>query len=307
MDSRTFKGEWWSPESPEDKVPGIVEYHPERGEAELFGTLIEADHNEDIPLMEMDFEEYIDGALLGETTDSELVTIADAVLTHVSGSSIGGPGLPDSEYQFTRLYVGGQFDEEPEFSQVSFGFDGLAEWFDESRIRWEIPDDDDLRSRYKVKEPKEFEIELPDADVSFLVGTRSSSSSTRKELEDSVSVNIKPDDSLTFPTLKARYIKPLQRYLALATATPVQPADISGTVGDETRVDILSNIPSYAPEDRSVNQVSMSFPMMLTLSRVCSTGFRMKRRRSICSISTSARSTTNIYSYSISFYRSLSG
>ena len=260
MDPQTFKGQWWSPESPEDKVPGIVEYHPEEGEADLFGTLVESEEDEEVRFLETDVEDHVDGFLLGETIDAELVTITDATPVNVNQPSVvHDVGLPNSEYKFTRVYTGSHFEEEPEFNQISFSFDGLAEWFGESRIEHEIPEEDEMQSRYGVKEPKTVEIELPDAKVTFFVGTTVSSSVTTTELEDSVRVNIRPDEALTFPALNNQYINPLQRYLALATATPVQPTDISGTADEDTRVEVLSNIPSHAPENRSVSRVSMLF------------------------------------------------
>lgn len=260
MDAQTFKGKWWSPDSPDEKVPGIVEYHPEEGKIDLFGTLVESEEDEDVRFLEIDLDDHVDGFLLGETVDAELVTITDATPVNVNQpSAIHDVGLPNSEYKFTRVYTGGHFDEEPKFSQISFSFDGLAEWFGESRVRPEFPDEDDMQSRYGVKEPKTIEVELPDADVTFFVGTAFSSSLTTTELEDSVSVNISPDNPLTFPELSEQYINPLQRYVALATATPVQPTDISGTVDEDVRIEVLSNIPSHAPEDRSVSPVSMLF------------------------------------------------
>lgn len=260
MEGRKFKGKWWSPDSSEEKVPGIVEYHPEGGEVDLFGTLVESDEDEEAHFLEVDFEDHIDGFLLGETIDSELVTITDAIPVNITHHLTGGgAGLPNSQYKFTRVYTGGHFEKEPEFNQVSFSFDGVAEWFGESRIEHEIPEEDEIRSRYGVKEPKKIEIELPDAEVTFFVDTAVSRSLTTTELEDLVRVNIRTDEPQTFPYLNAQYIDPLQRYLALATTTPVQPTDISGTVDEDTQVVVLSNIPSHAPEDRSVSRVSMLF------------------------------------------------
>lgn len=261
MEPQTFKGKWWSPEAPEEKVPGIVEYHPEQGEADLFGTLVESDEEEETHFLEMNLKNHVDGFLLGETIDSELVTITNAVPVNVTHPSVGdGAGLPNSEYRFTRVYTGGHFHDEPKFSQISFSFDGLAEWFGESRIEYEFADEDELRSRYEVKKPKTIEIELDEADIIFFLGTVASSSVTTIELEDSVGVTVDLDGTLTFPELSNQYINPLQRYLALATTTPVQPTDISGTVEEEdTQVEVLSNIPSHTPEDRSVSQVSMLF------------------------------------------------
>ncbi|EMA56815.1 ApeA N-terminal domain 1-containing protein [Halococcus thailandensis] len=261
MDAQTFKGKWWSPNSPDEKVPGIVEYHPEEGEVDLFGTLVESEEDdEEAHFMEMDLEDHVEGFLLGETIESKLVTITDAVPVNISRPSIGNEaGHPNSVYKFTRVYTGGHFEEEPEFNQVSFGFNGLAEWFGESRIEHEVSDEDGIRSRYGVKEPKTVEIKLRDAELTFFVGTTVSSSVTATELEDSVRVNIIPDEPLPFPELSNRYINPLQRYLALATATPVQPTDVSGMVGEDTWIKVFSNIPSHAPADRSVSRASMLF------------------------------------------------
>jgi hypothetical protein len=39
MDPATFKDEWWTPDNPEKRVAGIIEYTPSGGNAELFGVL----------------------------------------------------------------------------------------------------------------------------------------------------------------------------------------------------------------------------------------------------------------------------
>lgn len=259
MESKTYKGEWWSPDASDKRVPGIVEYTRDAGEAEFLGLL--GGPSERVDFMEVSHDDYYDGFLLGETTDAEYVTIADAVLTEPSiPDMMSEKGIPSSQYRFTRIYEGGHFDEEPEFNQLSFTFEGLVEWFGQSRIDYEIlNENEDVRTRYNVKDTKEITVQLDSAELTFVFGIGGVQSTTKTVLEDSVSANIQLEDPTTFPALRRQYIQPLQRYFALATSEPVQMQDVTGIQPEGNRVKIRSTIPDHTPQAGDVNQASVFF------------------------------------------------
>lgn len=259
MDSRVFKGEWWSPDAPEHRVPGIVEYASDKGEAEFFGALCE-NGGEEEHLVKKSLDDYFDGFLLGETINSKYITIPDSVITRTSPPDVlSNKGLPASWYEFTHVYVGGHFTEEPEFEQITFSFDGLAEWLSNSRVELENTDDEKVQSKYTVHYPKEIKIGLESAEITFVISAEMSMERTAIEISDGASINVRLENSLTFPEIREQYIQPLQRYLALATSTPIQPTTINGISSEGNSIKILSNIPSHAPDDRSVSPTSISF------------------------------------------------
>jgi len=258
MESQEFKGRWFSPNNPDVRVPGMADFDSDGGELNLFGALIGDDTETDI--FNLELEELFGGLLLGNTLDSGLVTISDANPTNVTGPlSPVETSTTSSTYEFTRIYKGAHFEQEPSFSQLSLSFDGLTEWFGESRVEPEFPDEEEVRSRYAIMEPKEVEIELPKAVLTIIADTAFSMSSTVTELEDSVIAHIDPDEPLSFLELREQYINPLQRYLALATTTPVHAKNITATADEDTRVEVLSMIPNHSPKERSVSPASMLF------------------------------------------------
>ncbi|WP_336330881.1 HEPN domain-containing protein [Haloarcula sp. CGMCC 1.2071] len=263
MDSKTFKGEWWAPDDPEERVAGIIEYMPSGGNAELFGVLgTDLELGRDIP--ERPIDDLHQGILHGETTDAELITIADAVVAEENNPDVlSDAGISTTRYQFSRIYIGEHFDTEPAFSQFSVSFDGLAEWFGASRVEMEVPDEEDLDEvnlKFYVKEHKEINIDLQSAQLTFFISPGVSSSSQETTLTESVSMNICLDAELTFKEFRNEYLQPLQRYIALATGAPVQPTSITGIDSSNVQgVSILTNIPEFAPGDRSVSPVGILF------------------------------------------------
>lgn len=263
MDPKTFKGEWWTPDNPEERVAGIIEYTPSGGNAELFGVL-GTNREPGGDIRERTIDDLHQGILQGETTDTELITIAGAVPTgENTPDMLSGDGISTTRYQFSRIYIGEHFDTEPSFSQFTVSLDGLVEWFGASRVEMEVAgeeESDKIDTKYLVKEHKEVNIDLESAQLTFLISPGVNSSLQETTLTEGVSMNIRLDTELTFLEFRNEYLQPLQRYIALATGTPVQPTSITGINSSKVQgVSILTNIPEFAPNDRSVSPVGISF------------------------------------------------
>lgn len=264
MDSKTFKGEWWTPDDPEERVAGIIEYMPSGGSAELFGVL-GTTRDPDGDIREQALDDLHRGILHGETTDAELVTIAGAVADGENHPGIlSGDGISTTQYLFSRIYIGEHYDTEPEFSQFTVSVDGLVEWFSPSRVEMQVPDGEEdseqIDTVFLVKRTKEVNIDLESAQLTFVLSPGFSTNLQETTLTEGVSMNIRLDNEITYPEFKREYLQPLQRYIALATGAPVQPTSITGINSSESqRITILTNIPEFAPNDRSVSPVGISF------------------------------------------------
>lgn len=259
MDSKTLKGEWWAPSNPEKRVAGIVQYVPSGSHAELFGIL--GDNESDKNLFQNSVEDLHQGIIHGETTDAEFVTIVDAIADKRNNPDmLSDQGISSCKYQFSRVYIGGNFECEPKFSQYAVSFDGLVEWFKPSRIEVENQGNEnepnDIISKYLVKEPRTLDIDLESAKVEFVFSHGTSTSLQQTKLTEDVSISIKLDEPIKYLEFKSEYLRPIQRYIALATGAPIQPTSITGIKSPmPPSINILTKIPDFAPEDRSVSPV----------------------------------------------------
>lgn len=264
MNSKTLKGEWWAPSNPEKRVAGIVQYIPSGSHAELFGILGDDDES-DKNLFQSSVEDLHHGIIHGETTDAEFVTIVDAVADERNNPDIlSDQGISSTKYQFSRIYIGDNFECEPKFSQYTLSFDGLVEWFEPSRIEMKNPSNvdntEDIIGKYLLKKSRTLEINLESAKLEFVFSHGSSTSLQQTKLTEGVSISIKLDEPMKYPCFNSEYLRPIQRYIALATGAPIQPNSITGIKSSNPPgIDILTKIPDFAPENRSVSPVSVSF------------------------------------------------
>jgi len=107
-----FKGEWWLPSRPEERVLGTLKFVPgEGGMLELMGLLNDAEP----------------GVILGMSADGKPVTLQDCIETR---ARFRRPGLDTSMFYASAVLEGAHFStpEEIIFSRVSVLFSNVEEW-----------------------------------------------------------------------------------------------------------------------------------------------------------------------------------
>lgn len=157
----TIKGEWFLPTNKEQKVHGILTFHPQTGtDLELYGGL-----NGNTFSPEFKNQEII----LGLTSDSKQVTLYNCFMTKSGGVTLvlgGEYGKPSTSYSIMYALIGLYADtiEDLKFNTISTEIFNLGEWVGVSGFQRQNTDIEKLRKhevtlKYKLPEPIEFDID----------------------------------------------------------------------------------------------------------------------------------------------------
>jgi hypothetical protein len=157
----TLRGEWFLPSSKDQRVHGVLTYHPKGGTSlELYGSL---DGEDFIP--EFKNQQII----LGLTSDSKQVTLCNCFMTKAGGAAqaLGEEsGKPSVSYSIRYTLVGfhGEKTEDLRFNRISSEIFNLGEWVGITGFKREKPDFEKLKRHeitvdYKLPEAIEFQID----------------------------------------------------------------------------------------------------------------------------------------------------
>lgn len=123
IEEREYRGYWWLPESPDEKVGGIALFSPSDGVSlELFSSL-----NEDPEYLGSDTV-FRPDFIHGITTEGERVTLKNCIRGSYSMSSSQGTGVTSSSYQAISLLSGAHFTEQINFDRFRVQFPLLTKW-----------------------------------------------------------------------------------------------------------------------------------------------------------------------------------
>lgn len=216
----TYNGEWFLPQKPENKIPGILTYNPEEGiYLELMGSLRELRG----PIGIGDL--FKPDIILGFTTNGKAITLYRCAEI---GREINFPGGVTTKNRVNYCFVGTHFDNASElkFDSLKVSFQNLEEWLNISGFKTQF---DNKHNKQKL------EFELPDPIVfdlgenlkgKFEFNSRYKSRPHKVSLEQNVYFVVESTNKeLQFNDLLTK-IWPFQNFLILATHSSCHTREI---------------------------------------------------------------------------------
>lgn len=184
--ARKLAGQWWLPETPNQRIGGILTYDPAEGlQLDLHGTLIAIQpgpngtrHN---PIR-----------ILGQTTDGT-VTLHKCMRAGYSLQMMAG--FSTSRYVAQVAFVGDHLDyaNEPRFADVGFSFTGLDEWLNREIGSHEFVEDGETIS---LSREEDVTVDVPAIQANMVVSSWRSGPSwpahTSIEVRGGTSIHIRP-------------------------------------------------------------------------------------------------------------------
>ena len=230
IEEREYRGYWWLPKSPDQKVGGIASFSPSDGVfLELFSSL-----NEDPEYLGSDTV-FRPDFIHGITTEGERVTLRNCIRGSHSMSSSQGTKVTSSSYQAISLLSGAHFTEQINFDRFRVQFPLLTKWSGVTGINYsgsvfeggEVSAGDTFEITYEF--PESITAELDDAELKlifnadFNVGRVGGVSIDEEVYFDIIpnSGQISYDDSIDNSRI-------LQDFITLATGKEVQTSMMIG-------------------------------------------------------------------------------
>lgn len=223
IETREFRGYWWLPESPDNKVGGIAVFNPSEGiSLELLSSL-----NAEFGQLSRENRIY------GITTEGKDVTLEDCVQNNSSMSISDGTGLTTSEYKALRAYIGSHISDEHRFDAGRIHYPILSNWVGISGVD-DIQDDGQGSIEVSYDRPDAISAEISDAELSLNFSPKLSLQRVGGvSIDEKVYFRIQPKSGqLSFDELVG-HGRTLQDFLTLASGKETQISDLIGIVDDE--------------------------------------------------------------------------
>jgi len=231
-----YKGFWWLPNNPENKISGTLQFTPNEGAIlDLVGSFRDLEH------FNQSFQPEI---VLGISSDGKNITLYKCFETK---SRVSIPGLIISSLYASVVFVGAHFlkAEDIKFKSLSIHFSHLDEWVNISGIDIDFPTDTkEILIRYKKPEP--IQVVLNDS-LRLLIDFSTEYpflSHPQKEagIKQKIYIIIEPSTEKPFEEYFP-IMYHIRNFLSLATTELVQPLLIEGKT--ETNKEIIANTVHY--------------------------------------------------------------
>ncbi|AGB36188.1 ApeA N-terminal domain 1-containing protein [Natronococcus occultus] len=247
MESKSIQGRWYKPGNPNNSVPGVLEYSPEKG-AEL--TLFDLIGEQNIGSRS---RKSLD-ALFGESIKGENITLRNNVQT--SEGMKGGTGW--ETYRAEELYLGYHVSEF-EFSSLEVEYPDIAPWMEERAVKSGLSMDDNTATieQKAISRPKISISDICDLRVRQKTGV------------ENISTVPSPYERIVFEFIFDskqevekihEYIRILNDYFALASK-PVFPNSVRINYNDSIlpndNIELLYKEPDYV--ESSINFSDWNF------------------------------------------------
>lgn len=211
----SHQGEWWLPESPNNKIFGTLSVNPTRNELELFGSFID-----------LGSEVYSFQIILGKIGSGELVTLYQNSLAKISENI--GKGNTSLRLSTRYVFIGKHFESKEciKFSSVEFSFSGLSEWVSHDILTTKYISD---KKEKKLKEfrvsftPKDDVIHRIDAIKSELIISNTWSNQSNKydyEFTHNSYLELNPNASHNFDWFN-KILLSIKRLFTLLLGSPI--------------------------------------------------------------------------------------
>lgn len=261
IESFKIEGYWWLPDSPEKKIPGYMEYSPEKISLNLMGSF------QDLK----DFNKVFDPQIiLGTSMKGSPITLFNCY----SGTKTFGTGIPKTSFHVLYFFDGIHFNntEEIKFKSLLMYFSNLDNWVGVSGFHTDFPNQNSIVTTFtqpnslhaKIDEELKLDIGF-DASHSFnLEGPRTIS------MKQKAVVTIESNTEKTFlDFLKVQ--GNIRNFLSLATLTPIFPLKLVGrtelnkkTEGELTiypEIGIYYNMIGLQSEIKKTHSMKMLFTL----------------------------------------------
>jgi hypothetical protein len=243
IEEREYKGKWWLPDKPEEKISGTLSIIPNEGAfLNLTGTFKEIQdreiRNRHIRNISIRCSEWFNLAIiLGISSDGENITLHQCLEREIKGD-LFAPELIESSFFTSQVFVGVHFNkkEDIKFKELSVYYSYLDKWINTSGFYVQHVKDE---VTYKYKLPESIPATIND-NLKVLIdfqATYPTNSFVQDDLEiiQRTYIRIQPSEKSSFDEfLKIMYH--LQNFLSLGVMRPVYPLTIEGITGVNTEI-----------------------------------------------------------------------
>jgi len=223
MEEFEYNGLWWLPENSDNKISGILKFHPVEGaNLELIGSFKEGE----------DLDTFIQpNIILGITSNGKITTLYKC-LEYKSQESM--PGFLISSFISEVIFLGYHFEKEEDimFDNLSINYSNLEEWTRITGFQFEtVTDPKNHLKKYEVKYsfPKKAEANLDNFNISFDYNFRSFGDRIKEvNLKQTTFIKITPHKPIHFNCYQRNVSYHIKNLLCLAIGRAVYPLIIKG-------------------------------------------------------------------------------
>lgn len=233
IEEREFRGYWWLPDDPDEKVGGIASFTPSDGVSlELFSALNEdPDHMGSGNVFRPNF-------IHGITTEGDRITLKNCIRDSYSMSS----GVTSSNYQAVSLFSGAHFTEEVNFDKSRIQFPLLTKWAGVTGINYsgsaleggKVSAGDTFEISYEF--PESITAELEEVDLKLIFNADFNMGRVGgASIDEEAYFDVIPDSERISYDEVIDYCGTLQDFITLSTGKEVQASKIIGRLKREDR------------------------------------------------------------------------
>lgn len=266
MQEFEHNGLWWLPENPDNKISGVLKFHPVKGvNLELIGSFRES----------ITFNRFLNpGIILGITSNGKLVTLYKC-LESQSLTSI--PGFTTSTFIASMVFLRHHFENEEniQFDSLSLSYSHLDEWVGITGFQEKTEIDSEKNfKKYEVSYnfPEKTEVKINGFNLSIDYKFNIHGNRVKEiNLKQKTIIEIALQKKIHFNDLQKDICYHIQTFLSLAMRRAIRPLAIIGRFdvrkGESTNKRVSYNDTSifYATKDLPyISEKIHPFDMLFT-------------------------------------------
>jgi hypothetical protein len=223
MEEFEYSGIWWLPENPDNKISGILKFHPvEDANLELNGSFKGP----------KDLNSFLQpNIILGITSNGKIITLYKCYESHFH---ISVPGFFCSSFIASVVFQGYHFEKEEDiiFNSLSLNYSHLEEWMRITGFNFKL--ETDLKNHLTKHEvsysfPQKVEAKVDKINISFDYDFTSSGDRIKEvNLKQTTFIKIEPHKPIHFNDYRRSMCYHIQNFLCLAIGRAVYPLIIKG-------------------------------------------------------------------------------
>lgn len=228
MEEFEYDGIWWLPERPEERISGVLKFHPAEGaNLELTGSFEDFRNSMVISLENPHSEVDI---ILGVASDGKIVTLYRCYGRRFHTSM---PGVSSLSFTVGFVFVGHHFEKEEDivFISLSINYSHLEDWTGITGFQHKEETDSEAhltRVKNSYSFPQKVEAEVNNLNIAFDYVLDSYYDFTSVRLKQITSIKVSPREQTHFNDYLKDIYYHIQNFLSLAVGRPVYPLIIKG-------------------------------------------------------------------------------
>jgi len=224
MEEFEYNGIWWLPENPDNKISGILKFHPVEGaNLELIGSFKGT----------KDLNAFLQpNIILGVTSNGKIVTLYKC---YEFKSHMSMPGFLSSSFIASVVFLGHHFEKEEDiiFDTLSLNYSHLEEWTRITGfqfIKLEIDSKNHLtKHEIRYSFPQKVEAKLGNFNISFDYNFTSGGDRIKEvNLKQTTFIKIEPNKPIHFDNYQRNICYHIQNFLSLAIGKAAFPLIVKG-------------------------------------------------------------------------------